>query len=153
MYYDTKQYDVKDFIMKLFFYFKEIVILLCLLFCIGYFFGLFNSPFDKTSDAEKSCLNNLSLSIEKQNDSSYDETEVRTALNDCKDLNTQPASVKKSIARAEVCIGNYHAAEAYIKQYPYGLGYLNTVIQAKKANPSGYRCLIPIKKTDLSIQH
>ena len=139
--------------MKLFLYFKELVIVLCLLFCIGYFFGLFNSPFYKTSDAEKACLNNLSLSIGKQNDLSYDEAEVRTALNDCKDLKTKSPAVRKSIARAEVCIGNYHAAEDYIKQYPDNLGDLNAVIQAKKANPSGYRCLIPIKKTDLSIQH
>ena len=48
----------------------------------------------------------------------YNEDSVRAALGYCQDLRKKQPHIKKLMARAEVCIGNYDVAEVYIKQYP-----------------------------------
>ena len=61
----------------------------------------------------------------------FSEDNVRSALDTCEDIKKKTAAVKKQIARAEVCVGNYDAAEKIIKQYPKELSYLNKKITDK----------------------
>jgi hypothetical protein len=121
------------------------------------FFGQFNSVVktgnsmmheNQNEFAERRCRSDLDFSMGKATGLLYDENAVRTALDACMDLKTKPPSVKKAIARAEVCVGNYNAAENYINQYPADLGYLRAIIAAKKTNPESYTCLSPTKKND-----
>ena len=116
-------------------------------------FGEFNTIADRQSSnfSQQRCLDHLNSSINSSDSAFYDDNEVRQAIDNCQDLKNKTPAIKKAMARAYVCIGNYSAARRYINEYPTDLSYLQDTITNKQQHPNNYRCLSPVKKNEFEL--
>ncbi len=103
----------------------------------------FMDRFQQEFDSNK-CTNDVSFAMTASGMLMHDTADVRSALDRCKDIKQKTPAVKKAIARAEVCLGEYDAAAVIIKEYPNDLKYLEKIIAEKKSKPHSYRCMTNI---------
>jgi hypothetical protein len=114
--------------------------LLCVILVLGLSGCNFVNQFQEKFDNEQ-CIDDLNFAM---NPIGFSKDRVRSALDSCEDIKKKTDAVKKRIARAEVCVGDYDAAAVIIKEYPKKLGYLNKVIADKKSKPGSYQCMTNI---------
>jgi hypothetical protein len=115
-------------------YIIVMIMVLSLTSC-GFFKG-----FQKGYDNEL-CISKLDFAMGGPSVDLYSKSELRSALDQCKDIKTKTNAVKKAMAKAEVCLGEYDEAKKVIKQFPDDLAYLKAIIAAKQAHPGRYKCL------------